>query len=796
MITRVLMINRQLAFAVAIKQALERTGAFEVHPFTTSDAAIEYLQGRTQDIALVDFTIPNSDGTLVVGQLRAVQPGIPVIGTPRQPDSVTGFLGLQASVNTPFSARDIIPVINGIIEKTGRASQSDPRGKSGTLGRSSTTLADPDFPPQAPPSTRPMKTRAPDLPEYTSLDNVLANMASRGQNEPEPRAEQFVEFVLKDTGTPPAEPPNTAFARLAAEEPPPPTFEESGTVHDLVTGVSDASFRNVLSLLRGEEVVEEEPVESYSDQELREAFSNYYDDVAIQRAQEKRPPEEGFNIDALLASINVTPPRDTRSKPPSQRFVFDDSQIIVPPEPALEDEPGSNTARIVLERALDESTPIDTFSIDDLLTSIERQLPPNRPKVKPLPSWVQESEQRSQDDERYVKEPEFLPPTLPEEIPQYDFDFAEQPTLPSLGQQVEENADSLATEWLEPTGHYFPDAPWLADQVPADVNVPPLTVPEFEPPMVEEDTQSYTRPLEPVTDAAPPPPTVPELPPSLPEFEPAPEPDAFVAPSFEDPRLAQLALALTQISLELTAEASILARDGEIVAYAGLMEREDIEELRQTIADDWEAQPKEARIRFVNLAGSGKEYMLYSRLTEDNLTLSLIFAGTTPLRDIRRQGKRIVEALQAVPEPESEAAPPEPLTPEELAMIAPNVKIETGALAPYAYVWVIRDPNITLNSAVARAIVSGMNVQLREKAWDIQDLRAREDYVYVLANVPGETPPYELIRDLKRRSAEIAHAQNPALNRDTLWADSYLVVTPGRQLDEDEIQQFINFERM
>jgi DNA-binding NarL/FixJ family response regulator/REP element-mobilizing transposase RayT len=758
MITRVLMINRQLAFAVAIKQALERTGAFEVHPFTTSDAAIEYLQGHTQDIALVDFTIPNSDGNLIVGQLRAVQPGIPVIGTPRQPEAVTGFLGLQASVNTPFSARDIIAIINSIIEKTGHASQD-------SKARSSTTIA--DFPPQQPPQTRPMKNRAPDLPEYTSLEDVLASMAAREPDEPAPRGEQFVEFVLKDT----TEPPSTAFARLAAEEPPPPTFEESGTVHDLVSGVSDASFRNVLSLLRGEEVIEEEQP-TYSDQDLREAFANYYDDVAMERGQQKPPLEADFDIDGLLESINVTPP----TKPPSQRFVFDDSQIIVPPEPALDDEPGSNTARIVLERALDESTPIDSFSIEDLLTSIEEQLPPNRPKVKPLPSWVQESEQ--QDDDRYIKEPDFLPPTLPEEIPQYDVDFAEQPTLPSLGQHIEQDADSLATEWLEPTGHYYPDAPWLADQP--------------EPPVVEEDTQGFTRQFEPVTEDAPPPP-----PPSLPEFEAPPaETDAYVAPSFEDPRLAQLALALTQISLELTAEASILARDGEIVAYAGRMEREDIEELRQTIADDWEAQPKEARIRFVNLAGSGKEYMLYSRLTEANLTLSLIFAGTTPLRDIRRQGKRIVEALQAVPEPEGEPAPPEPLTPEELSMIAPNAKVEPSTLTPYAYVWVIRDPNMTLDSTVTRAIVAGMNVQLREKAWDIQDLQAREDYIYLLANVPGETPPYELIRDLKRRSADIAHAQNPSLSQDRLWADSYLVVTPGRPLDQDEIQQFINFERM
>jgi hypothetical protein len=66
----------------------------------------------------------------------------------------------------------------------------------------------------------------------------------------------------------------------------------------------------------------------------------------------------------------------------------------------------------------------------------------------------------------------------------------------------------------------------------------------------------------------------------------------------------------------------------------------------------------------------------------------------------------------------------------------------------------------------------------------------------VYAEVPGEEPAFRMIRDLKRRSAEIARAQNGTIQPDSLWADSYLIVTPGRALDIEEIQQFINFERM
>ena len=48
--------------------------------------------------------------------------------------------------------------------------------------------------------------------------------------------------------------PGSAFERLAQEEPPLPTFESSGTISDLISGVNDPSFNHVLSLLRGEEV--------------------------------------------------------------------------------------------------------------------------------------------------------------------------------------------------------------------------------------------------------------------------------------------------------------------------------------------------------------------------------------------------------------------------------------------------------------------------------------------------------------------------------------------------------------
>src|SRR5262249_52166299 len=158
----------------------------------------------------------------------------------------------------------------------------------------------------------------------------------------------------------------------------------------------------------------------------------------------------------------------------------------------------------------------------------------------------------------------------------------------------------------------------------------------------------------------------------------------------ENPYVAQLALSLTQISLELTAESTLLTRNGEVIAYAGRMSREDIEELRGVIDNDWNADPDQARIRFISLPSSGKDYMLYSRATVEDLTLSMVFAGSMPLRDIRRQGKRLSEALIAVPENPppniSDAVLPSPEA-EPVAIVAAPESVAAGPLASYAYVW-------------------------------------------------------------------------------------------------------------
>lgn len=1028
MVIRVLIINRQLVFAVTIKQALEQTGAFEVHPFTDPNAAMEYLRTHPHEVALVDFAIKVMPGAEIVRHLREIQPEIAVIVSPMQNDSnrLIRDLSLQGMVDAPFSARAIIPLIEHAVEQMSQPSQAITRSfvepeqpaasdteilsrsepekvrprsrhdepadtrilpdeQERSVTRDLTDLEDENLPQtrilrhesarSEPAQTRilpeseedepevidmsrrtPAKTKIlddddefsppPSLPEFSSLDDVLADEAPSALFEPpvkdgdtpavpdvdsdairqflatssqssertfdwmlgdvqadeEPgalpqlpggdfndlvnsmraesqytplpdRHQQFVEFILTggmesliteiekrktdtlqdpdapgEAAAPPeppekAPPPAASFETLLADEPPMPTLEEGGTVSDLMVGVSDTSFRNVLAMMRGEERTEEDAVQEQrptpSRQEIEEAYAAFFE-------HEVASHEE-----------------DSPLQPPS-----------LPEEPPEEQ---SITAQLILETALDESTPVDSFSLDYLIDNIERQLVEHKPEIQPLPSWNIKSFQKQPrlnpktgktardqgETKRYIQEPDFLPEEFPESTahPVTEDDPPQEVLWEMLRQAEDARAaldealqiDSAADDAdSEPTGFDGPtlkpavEPDWLMGDTVSDETVlgsgrdTAMTVPPSLPEEVffDEDEISssspvwhqaeddwdietdWARELEPVTPA--PPPSLPDdwaltidegvddatvmmerpqaadVPVTLgaaADFE--PQYAEFDMAEPDDPYIAQIALSLTQVSLELAAEATLLTNETEIVAFAGHLADDEVEELRKAIADDWDANPNEARVRFITLAASGKDYMLYSRKTVNNFTLTMIFSGSTPLRDIRRQGRRLMEALESVPEVAPEA-PPQTM-PEVATMTGEVSAVEPEpvlALQPFTYLWLLRNPDLSFDTRTARALAAGLNMQLGELGWQVRTLRAQGEYVYIHADVPGDRPAYAVIEDLKRRAAEITHAQDPGLPVDTLWADSYLVMMPGRELDPDEIDQFISFERM
>jgi hypothetical protein len=453
------------------------------------------------------------------------------------------------------------------------------------------------------------------------------------------------------------------------------------------------------------------------------------------------------------------------------------------PPPSAAEEPPPEVLWEMMRRVEEARTALDkALEIEQEIEDEEMDTGPDGPELEPAvePEWLVDDAPLAEetvlgsDRETTLTEP----PSMPEEV-FLDEDDEEEPTRAPAG------------VWEEPVDDWSVEADW--DYQPAvEAAQEPDSLPGF------DDDWELTIDEEPGDETV-----------VMPRSQPADEQAALgMAADFEpqaefelsepdDPYIAQIALSLTQVSLELAAEATLLTSDDEIVAFAGELSQEDAEELRTAVADDWTANPNEARMRFITLASSGKDYMLYSRKTVNDFTLTMIFAGTTPLRDIRRQGRRLIEALETVPETLAGEAPeslPEVATMTgEMAAVEPETPV---TMQPFTYLWLLRQPDMPFNDRTGRTLAAGLTLQLREMGWQVKSLRAQDEYVYVHADVPGEHPAYEVIDDLKRRAADIVHAQEPDLYPDALWADSYLVMMPGRELDPDEIDQFINFERM
>ena len=673
---RVLMIDSQLEHATSVKRNLEQLGNFEVAAFTSTAPAFDYLQQHPQDVALVDFTLPEMEGSDIILRLRAIQPDLAIVASPDTSAvaDVVRDLDLQGSITLPVPLRRLQPLLLDAVQQMHDALP---------------------YTSQAPPVTGDSETM------------YIKRMPEDSGASPEPEA-------IEDEPVFDSESPDTRFQRLAQEEPPIPSLEEGGTVSDLMVGIGDKNLEEVMAIL-GEH-------NSGDDEEAGEEESQ------------------------------------------------DDAE---------------SPARLVLATSQDDSTPL---SLQGLLTSIEKQFPADEEGVRPLPSWLQESE-------RYVQEPDFLPEDLPDiETGQY----ASETTARTGAQDVDTMPSEIETDRIHPVVRSQPSFPESLPEEEADEEPEPdedVTEPEGGFELVQEEEPESEGGFEPEQAEAE---FEPEEAESVEEAAPEPESDDETLPEriitgldADDPYIAQLALSLTQVSLELTAEATLLLRDGDIVAYAGTLPYEDVEAIREAAGDDWYKQPQPVLLSFVHLSSSGMDYMLYARSSVSDLKLLLIFGGNMPLHTIRRQSNRLLEAMRAVPEAVEEA---EEEVGVETEPEAPP-PVEAGPRTAFTYVWLTRDPDDTIDDAAARTLTEELDRQLSAESWAINQLEVHEDFIYLVADVPGEAPPYDVIRDLMERSAAIIREHDPAIDPGTFWASSYLVLTPGRELEVEEFQRFINFAR-
>jgi CheY-like chemotaxis protein len=112
-VTRLLILDPEISFAVPIKQALEGTGRYRVNLFASSRAALELLAGEPQDFAVIDVSAEATGLIELIETLRRLYPKLTIIVSCRadQPPAFPPETDSLPSLVKPYLARQLDALI-------------------------------------------------------------------------------------------------------------------------------------------------------------------------------------------------------------------------------------------------------------------------------------------------------------------------------------------------------------------------------------------------------------------------------------------------------------------------------------------------------------------------------------------------------------------------------------------------------------------------------------------------------------------------------------------------------------
>ncbi|MGD0611055.1 MAG: IS200/IS605 family transposase [Anaerolineales bacterium] len=106
---------------------------------------------------------------------------------------------------------------------------------------------------------------------------------------------------------------------------------------------------------------------------------------------------------------------------------------------------------------------------------------------------------------------------------------------------------------------------------------------------------------------------------------------------------------LTRLTLESSAQAALITREGQLWAYAGQLPQSATSELTETLGRYWDREEQNDLVRFVRLTSTNAEHMLYATCLSEGMVLALVFDAETPFSTIRTQANQLVHSLSASP---------------------------------------------------------------------------------------------------------------------------------------------------
>ena len=865
-----LIINSNIMAGVMLKNALEQTAQFEVFPFSDASAALEFLKSNRHDVAVVEFGIPLVPGTAVVQRLRMLQPDLVIIANVmnEQQTAEAKQAGVEATLPTPYTARELVDLLRTLLppEMFGNSKPSRP-----------TTRTTPFVPNMGEPLKEPevsetssalfewLAAEEPEFPAFEDNATITDLMSSirRDVLSVFTTTEPIEEWV-DDNEQPPDDTPAKQLLKASQN----PTIQlDSIPLDELIARVR--GMTQEMPLVKEPEFIKG----SIEERVLEDGVVIFRERGMTQEMEKVREPnflvdaDDSFNqvtrpssVQARLIRSELTATEPIESSPAILQARFDHPLRPTLPTASAEQEtvsptpdpiPDIPTPSPMLEHDPDE---YDALEESDLFSTEPDANEGHLDQMLDLALRLEQTDlllsqnSRLYRDEMLRQQAEQAHPTtdeeqgesvsIPIEVPSYWENIA--PDFPASYDSVEHVSDlgSLVNMEMPTYAALAPHQDFPTGEINFDEEVPILlesALLQFSSREVEQWTPRFTDSTGESDEWTPPLSDKNQIQ-TAQEFEALRQqeesalldftlPESALLEEEEERTVAQLAVNFTQISMETAAEATILTRYKEVVAYAGGLTNAQIHELVPSIVSLTPTLAVgQAQMRFVTLMSNGQNYMLYTRLTHEDYLLTMVFAGNTPLKEIRQQSQRLLNALRTVPvsdwvsdaprlepfpvaqpltmvDPVTESAEvasaPVPLEPPSAAnrnmVIRNTLTTSIESFNKFTFVWLLQDTHHLMSAPTAEAIQSGLRIQLVERGWQIEHIEVAQDYVYLLLDLPANEVPQSAIQLLQKRAAQIASKQDPYLDVEHLWADSYLMVAPGRRLSNQEILQYINF---
>lgn len=114
-VRKILIADPNAGFAAFIAEALRGLGAYTVAVASTGPETISICAEFQPDLVILDVDLPECQPPALIGELRGLRPGLPMIYMPYTREDVPAGVTVEGVLTKPFFLPDLQPLLNGIL---------------------------------------------------------------------------------------------------------------------------------------------------------------------------------------------------------------------------------------------------------------------------------------------------------------------------------------------------------------------------------------------------------------------------------------------------------------------------------------------------------------------------------------------------------------------------------------------------------------------------------------------------------------------------------------------------------